>query len=73
MDRMSYMERLAWLLGDLPEEERNEALRYYEDYFEEAGPEREEEVISELGSPEQVACVIRMNQKEPGDLSLIHI
>ena len=67
MDRMSYMERLAWLLGDLPEEERNEALRYYEDYFEEAGPEREEEVISELGSPEQVACVIRMNQKEPGD------
>ena len=67
MNRKEFMERLEWLLGDFPEEEKQEALRYYQDYFDDAGPEKEAEVIAELGSPEQVACMMRMNQKEQAE------
>ena len=49
MDRETYMKELAYLLQDMSEEEREEALQYYEDYFEDAGPEKEAEVIAELG------------------------
>lgn len=59
MNRQEFMERLRVLLGDLPEEEREEALQYYEDYFEDAGYGMEEAVIRELGSPEKVALMIR--------------
>lgn len=68
MNRQEFMERLRDLLGDLPEEEREEALQYYEDYFEDAGSGLEETVIRELGSPEKVALMIRESIKgeEPG-------
>lgn len=59
MKRMEYMERLEQLLLVLPEEEREEALQYYHDYFEDAGAEKEEDVIRELGTPEEVAAKIR--------------
>lgn len=59
MSRKEYMDQLAYLLQDLPEEECNEALVYYEDYFDDAGPDKEDEVILELGSPQKVAAIIR--------------
>lgn len=59
MNRKEYIERLEQLLGVLPLEEREEALQYYTDYFEDAGVEKVEEVILELGSPEEVAAKIR--------------
>ena len=59
MNRQEFLERLRILLGDLSEEEREEAVQYYEDYFADAGPEMEEQVIKELGSPEKVALMIR--------------
>ncbi|MCI8370962.1 MAG: DUF1700 domain-containing protein [Lachnospiraceae bacterium] len=55
MNREEFMKQLERLLQNLPEEERQDALQYYEDYFEDAGPDRETEVIRELGSPEHVA------------------
>ena len=55
MNREQFMNQLGGLLSSLSEEERREALDYYENYFEDAGPEREQDVIGELGSPEQVA------------------
>ena len=58
MKRKEYMNRLEQLLLVLPEEEREEALQYYMDYFEDAGIENEEKVICELGSPEEVAAKI---------------
>lgn len=63
MNRTEYLERLAFLLQDIPVEEREEALEYYKDYFEEAGPENEQKVIEELGSPEKVAAMIRDSVK----------
>lgn len=61
MNRYEFMEQLSNLLNDLPEEEKNEAIRYYEDYFEDAGVFEEDRIIKELGSPERVAKQIKGN------------
>ncbi len=52
------MRELAERLARLPPDERESALSYYEEYFDEAGPDREAEVIRELGSPHAVASRI---------------
>lgn len=43
------------LNGSLPQEELEDILRYYTEYFEEAGPERARDVMVELGSPQRLA------------------
>lgn len=59
MNRSEFMARLKELLADVAEAEREEALSYYEEYFDDAGQENEESVISSLGSPERVAATIK--------------
>lgn len=59
-----FLEELKFLLSDLPEEEREEALDFYRCYFEDAGPENESRIISELESPEKVAYAIRQGLKD---------
>lgn len=60
MNREEFLAGLARLLADIPESERQEALKYYSDYFDDAGPENEESVIQELGgTPERAAASIR--------------
>ena len=56
MNRAQFMEQLKKLLSDISEEERQEALDYYESYFDDAGENQEAEVIRELGSPGKVAA-----------------
>lgn len=63
MSRKEYMEQLDMLLRDIPHTERQEALKYYEDYFEDAGEEHEADVIEELGSPEELAKKLREDLK----------
>ena len=63
MNRAEYMKELAYLLQDVPDEEKEEALQYYEDYFDDAGPENEEKVVVELGRPEKIAAIIREGAK----------
>lgn len=58
MTRAEFMEKLKNLLSDIPEGEREEALNYYEAYFDDAGIENKEEVVRSLGSPERVAKTI---------------
>ena len=53
-----------WL--PLPESERKDALSYYEDYLDAAGPENEARAIAELGSPEEVARKILDEQSPAG-------
>jgi uncharacterized membrane protein len=67
MNKEIFLERLAELLRDIPEEEREEALEFYRNYFEEAGEEREADVLRELGSPERAAGQIKdgLAGKEP--------
>lgn len=59
MNRVEFMAQLERLLFDLPENERQDALCYYNDYFDDAGEENEGKVIQELGSPGKVAAIIR--------------
>lgn len=55
MTRTAFLAALEQLLAPLPETERKDALSYYEDYLDAAGPENEARAIAELGSPEEVA------------------
>ncbi|MBS6644716.1 MAG: DUF1700 domain-containing protein, partial [Clostridiaceae bacterium] len=59
MNREIFMKELEYLLQDIPEEDKADALDYYRDYLEEAGEENEEAVIKEFGSPERIAAIIR--------------
>ena len=43
MNRVQFMEQLKKLLSDISEEERQEALEYYESYFDDAGEDQEAE------------------------------
>lgn len=58
MNRKEFMQRLEYLLQNISTDERQEALQFYEDYFEDAGTDQEQKVISELVSPEHVARTI---------------
>jgi len=59
MTKLEFMNELESLLLDIPLEEREEALRYYSGYFEDAGEDHEQEIITELASPKQVADIIK--------------
>lgn len=55
MRKYAYLARLEELLAALPAQERQEALNYYEEYFDAAGSEEEEKTAVELGDPADVA------------------
>lgn len=59
MNREQFLNRLEILLQDISEEERVEALAFYRSYFEDAGENKEEDIIRELESPEKVAQSIK--------------
>lgn len=59
MDRAEFMRRLTALLNDVPPTEREEAIQYYNDYFDDAGEGNEQGVIASLGSPEDIAKSIK--------------
>lgn len=59
MNRQEFMNQLAAELSRLPKEEIQAAMEYYSEYFDEAGPGREQETIAELGSPAKVATQIK--------------
>ena len=66
MNRVEFMETLSRLLQDIPEEDRIDALKYYNDYFDDAGSENEQNVIEELESPEKVAMKIKSDREDTG-------
>ena len=59
MNRLEFMQQLEALLSDISQGEREEALQYYNDYLNDAGVENEQEVLDAMGSPEQLAKVIK--------------
>ncbi|MDO4174269.1 MAG: DUF1700 domain-containing protein [Eubacteriales bacterium] len=64
MNRREFIMRLQQALHDMPEDERRRAVEYYENYFDEAGPENEQEVLRNLGAPEKVAADILRDYDE---------
>lgn len=61
MNREEFLAALHAELSDLSAEERDEALKFYSEFLDEAGPEQEQSVLEELGSPQKVAKIIRTN------------
>lgn len=59
MKKEEFLRQLEYLLQDIPEDDKRDAIDYYRDYLEEAGPEQEDAVLEEFGSPERIASVIR--------------
>ena len=55
MNRIDFMQQLESLLQNIAPMERDEAIQYYNDYFDDAGKENEQEVIEALGNPARVA------------------
>lgn len=66
MSYEEFMKELEGLLAGVPEEEKEEALQYYSDYFADAGKENEGQVLAELGSPQKVAALIKAGLKNGG-------
>lgn len=67
MSRWEFMRQLEELLADISPNEREEALQYYNDYFNDAGRENEQEVIKALGCPAQVAEIVREGLDDGGN------
>lgn len=67
MNRAEFMRRLAELLSDVPPAEREEAIQYYNDYFDDAGAENESGVIASLGTPEELARSIKAGLNDGGN------
>ena len=55
MTKTEYIAKLTKYLRKLPQKDYEEALEYFMEYFEEAGPENEAQVIVELGTPKEAA------------------
>ncbi|MCM1388466.1 MAG: DUF1700 domain-containing protein [Bacillus sp. (in: Bacteria)] len=67
MSRAEFMRKLAELLADVSPAEREEAIQYYNDYFDDAGAENEQSVIASLGTPEQLAKSIKAGLSDGGN------
>lgn len=67
MNRAEFMSQLNRLLWDIPESDRQDAIAYYNAYFDEAGVENEAKVIQELGSPGKVAATIKADLNSSGN------
>ena len=55
MNKETYLQDLKKALKILPQYDRDEAVEFYEEYFDEAGVENEAKVIEELGEPKVLA------------------
>lgn len=61
MNKEQYLNALRQKLRHMPEDEINDIMEYYIQYFEDAGVENEEAVIKELGSVSKLATQIMGN------------
>lgn len=65
MNKYDFLSRLRNALSSLPQEERDAAMNYYEEFFSEAGENNEQAVIASLGSPEELAkSIIDENNRD---------
>lgn len=55
MTRTEYLQQLDKYLHRLPEEDYQEAMDYFTEYFDEAGVDNEDQVMAELGTPKEAA------------------
>ncbi len=65
MNKIEFLSRLRIAIAPLPEDEREAAMVYYEEFFNDAGVENEQSVIAEFGSPEELAkSIVEENNRD---------
>lgn len=64
MNKQLFLKELGYLLQDISDEDREDALGYYEGYFVDAGEINEAKVLTELQSPKRVAALIKAGLNE---------
>jgi len=62
MNRKDFIKELRRALDTFPFEERENAVSYYEEYLDEAGPENEAEAIKGFGTPASIAADLQAEQ-----------
>ena len=65
MTKFEFLGDLSRLIADLPQEEVDQAMEYYEDYFADAGPEKEQEIIRTYIPPCFFQRDFRPDEKSP--------
>ena len=73
MNRADFMKQLESLLQDISQAEREEALQYYNDYFDDAEPGSEQAVIDALGTPAKVAENIKNDLLTGGSAEAVKV
>ena len=61
MTRQEYMEQLKKYLKRLPKEDYENAIEYFSEYFDEAGLQKEQQVMKELVEPKEAARELLLN------------
>ena len=61
MTRENYLKQLQTQLRKLPPKDYEDAIEYFNEYFNDAGPEGEQKLIEELGSPKEAAADLISN------------
>lgn len=61
MTSREYLKQLEKYLRKLPQSDYEDAMEYFTEYFADAGPENEQAVIKELGTPKQAAAELMRN------------
>ena len=61
MTSEEYLKQLEKYLRKLPQSDYEDAMEYFTEYFADAGPENEQAVIKELGTPKQAAAELMRN------------
>lgn len=64
MNKTEYLKQLNTCLKHLPKEDREDALHYYEEYFEDMGIDDTVNVSEQIGTPEEIAKEIIANCTE---------
>lgn len=67
MTRMEFLKQLEYLLQDIDEKDREDALAYYMDYMDEAGLSETDIVDGLLDMPEKIAMSIRSSMNSEGE------
>ncbi len=73
MNKYAYLNALSnCIQNELPADEYNNVMQYYTEYFADAGVEKEQEVIAELGAPDELArrIIAEYRGKQPSDVLL---
>lgn len=67
MNRDEYLKQLEKYVRCLPKEDFEKTMAHFEEYFDEVGPEREQDAIAELGTPKEAAYELLSQMLETGE------